>query len=71
MSDSIIIALIGAAASVLSSAALVNWRISQLEKKVSEHNAWGQKFSDQSKDIALIQKDIAYIKDWIKELKHD
>lgn len=71
MTEDIIIALIGAVASVLSSAALINWRIKKLEEKVDKHNAWGQKFASYTTDIALIQKDIQYIKEWIKELKHE
>lgn len=71
MSEGIIIALIGAVASVLSSATLVNWRIKKLEEKVDIHNGWGEKFSSYATDIALIQKDIQYIKESIKELKHE
>ena len=67
MSEGIIIALIGAAASVLSSAALVNWRIKKLEEKVDKHNAWGDKFNNQATDIALIQKDIQYIKEMMEK----
>jgi len=71
MTENIVIALIGAVASVLSSAALINWRIKKLEEKVDQHNAWGQKFTSYTTDIALIQKDIQYIKEWIKEMKHE
>lgn len=67
MSEGIIIALIGAAASILSSAALVNWRIKKLEEKVDKHNAWGEKFNSQATDIALIQKDIQYIREMMEK----
>ena len=67
MSEGIIIALIGAIASVLSSAALVNWRIKKLEEKVDKHNGYSDIISHMQTDIALIQKDISYIKEMVEK----
>lgn len=69
MSDTVMSALISVVGSVLSSYALVNWRLKQLEDKVDRHNAWGDKFQGQSTDIALIKQDVSYIKDTIKKLE--
>ena len=67
MTDGIIIALIGAIASVLSSAALVNWRIKKLEEKVDKHNGYSDTISHMQTDIALIQKDISYIREMVEK----
>ena len=67
MSEGIIIALIGAVASVLSSAALVNWRIKKLEEKVDAHNKYSDKIASMQTDIALIQKDISYIREMVEK----
>lgn len=37
-------------------------RLASLEKKVDEHNGYAQKFSETSRNIATIQKDIEWIK---------
>lgn len=37
------------------------WMI-RVDKKLDEHNGYAKKFADSSKDIALIQKDIEYLK---------
>lgn len=67
MSEGIIIALIGAVASVISSAALVNWRIKKLEEKVDAHNKYSDKIASMQTDIALIQKDISYIREMVEK----
>jgi len=54
MSENIVIALIGAAVSLVGSASLINWRLKSLEKKVDEHNGYAQKFAESSKDLALM-----------------
>ena len=33
-----------------------------VDRKLDEHNGYAKKFADTSKDIALIQKDIEYLK---------
>lgn len=68
MSDTIISAIISVVGSVLGSMALVNWRLQTLEKKVDEHNKWGEKFEAQVTDIAVIKNDISYIKKSIDRL---
>lgn len=67
MTEGIIIALIGAVASVISSAALVNWRIKKLEEKVDAHNKYSDKIASMQTDIALIQKDISYIREMVEK----
>lgn len=36
--------------------------IGEVKKRLDEHNGYAEKFADAKKDIALIQKDIEYIK---------
>ena len=71
MSENIIIALIGVAGSVLSSALLVNWRLNKLEEKVDEHNGYSKTIASMQTDIALMQKDISYIKRAIEKLERE
>lgn len=58
--------VLSAIISLVASMALVNWRIANLEKKVDEHNEYAKKFADCAQDIALLQKDIVYIKERLK-----
>lgn len=37
-------------------------RLDRLEKKVDEHNGWGEKFGEIRKDIAIIKTEIEYIR---------
>lgn len=37
-------------------------RLDRLEKKVDEHNGWGEKFSDIKKDIAVIKTEIEILR---------
>lgn len=68
MSENVIVAIIGALASVVGSYSLVNYRLKKLEEKVDKHNAWGEKFQAQVTDIAVIKNDISYIKNAISKL---
>lgn len=45
-----------------------NARLDVLEKKVDLHNHYGKKFESCDKNIALIKKDIQYMKKDIKDL---
>lgn len=40
-----------------------NDRLELIEKKIDEHNNYGKKFASCEKNIALIQKDIEYLKE--------
>ena len=71
MSENILIAIIGAIVSIISSASLVNWRLSKLEEKVDKHNGYSDKISKMQTDIALIQKDINWIKSAIEKLERE
>ena len=66
-----LISVCGVIVSMISSMSLVNFRLQQLEKKVDEHNSWGTKFAQQSTDIALIGKDVSYIKETIERLEKE
>lgn len=80
MSTEIVVALISvggvflsAIVSCITTATLTNWRINQLEKKVEEHNKWGDKFASQGTDIQLlnakldnVQKDLSELKEFVK-----
>jgi len=69
MTESIIIAIIGAIASVLTSASLVNWRLKKLEEKVDKHNGYSDKFASMTTDIAVMKNDLNYIKNAIAKLE--
>lgn len=71
MTENIVIAIIGAIVSIISSASLVNYRLSKLEEKVDKHNGYSDKISKMQTDIALIQKDINWIKDAISKLERE
>ena len=38
-------------------------RLDRIEKKLDEHNGYAQKFADATTAIALLQKDVEYIKE--------
>jgi len=63
MNDNIIVALISVFGSMLGSATLINWRLKSLEQKVEEHNGYAKMFNEHTLNIALMQKDISFIKD--------
>lgn len=67
--ENIIIAIIGAIASVITSASLVNWRLKKLEEKVDQHNAYSDKIAKITTDIAVIKTDLSYIKDAIARME--
>lgn len=67
--ENIIIAIIGAIASVLSSATLVSWRLKKLEEKVDKHNGYSDKIASMQTDIAVIKNDMTYIKNAISRLE--
>lgn len=71
MTENIIIAIIGAIVSIISSASLVNYRLNKLEEKVDKHNGYSDKISKMQTDIALIQKDINWIKEAISKLERE
>ena len=69
MSENIVIAIIGAIVSIISSASLVNWRLKKLEEKVDKHNAYSDKIASMQTDIAVIKTDLTYIKNAISRLE--
>lgn len=69
MTQDIIIAIIGAIASVLASASLVNWRLKKLEEKVDKHNGYSDKIASITTDIAVMKTDINYIKNAIARME--
>ena len=71
MTENIVIAIIGAIVSIISSASLVNYRLQKLEEKVDKHNGYSDKISKMQTDIALIQKDINWIKEAISKLERE
>lgn len=71
MTENIVIAIIGAIVSIISSASLVNWRLQRLEEKVDKHNGYSDKIAKMTTDIALMQKDISYIKSAIEKLERE
>lgn len=68
MTENIIIAIIGAIVSVLSSASLVNWRLKKLEEKVDKHNGYSDTIAKMQTDIAVMKNDLTYIKKAIDKL---
>lgn len=67
--ENIIIAIIGAIASVLSSATLVSWRLKKLEDKVDKHNGYSDTIAKMQTDIAVMKNDMSYIKSAITRLE--
>lgn len=67
--ENIVIAIIGAIASVIGSATLVNWRLKKLEDKVDKHNGYSDKIASITTDIAVIKNDMTYIKNAIVRLE--
>lgn len=68
MTENIIIAIIGAIVSILSSASLVNWRLKKLEEKVDKHNGYSDTIAKMQTDIAVMKNDLTYIKKAIDKL---
>lgn len=68
MTENIIIAIIGAIVSVWGSASLINWRLKNLEAKVSEHNGYSSTIASMQTDIAVMKNDLNYIKTAIDKL---
>lgn len=68
MTENIIIAIIGAIVSVLSSASLVNWRLKKLEEKVDKHNGYSDTIAKMQTDIAVMKNDLTYIKKAIDKI---
>jgi hypothetical protein len=69
MTESIIVAIIGAIGSVIASASLVNWRLQKLEEKVDKHNGYSDKIASMGTDIAVMKNDLQYIKNAILRLE--
>ena len=69
MTESIIVAIIGAIGSVIASASLVNWRLQKLEEKVDKHNGYSDKIASMGPDIAVMKNDLQYIKNAILRLE--
>jgi len=69
MTESIIVAIIGAIASIVGSATLVNYRLKKLEEKVDQHNSYGDKIASMQTDIAVMKNDLSYIKSAIGRLE--
>ena len=67
--ENIVIAIIGAIVSVVSSASLVNWRLAKLEEKVDKHNGYSDKIASVTTDIAVMKNDITYIKNAVSKLE--
>ena len=67
--ENIIIAIIGAIASVITSASLVNWRLNKLEEKVDKHNGYSDKIASITTDIAVMKNDLTYIKNALKRME--
>ena len=69
MTENIIVAIIGAIASVVGSATLVNYRLKKLEEKVDKHNGYSDTIAKMQTDIAVMKNDMSYIKNAISRLE--
>ena len=69
MTENIIVAIIGAIASIIGSATLVNYRLKKLEEKVDQHNSYGDKIASMQTDIAVMKNDLSYIKSAISRIE--
>ena len=63
MDQNLIISLVTVVVSAISSLALVNWRLGQLETKVDKHNSYGDKIANIDTSLAVMKNDISYIKE--------
>lgn len=44
----------------------VNKQLVEVKRRLDSHNGYAEKFADARKDIAVMQKDIEYVKDQLK-----
>jgi len=44
----------------------VNKQLIEVKRRLDSHNGYAEKFADARKDIAVMQKDIEYVKDQLK-----
>lgn len=70
MDSNVLVALISLVGIIISgiisaivSNKLIEHRLESLEKKVDEHNGYAKMFAQEHEAIALIQKDISYLKE--------
>lgn len=68
MTEVVVTALITGTLSIIASASLVNWRLKKVEDKVDEHNGYAQKYAETHEDVALIRKDVEYLKEKVDVL---
>ncbi len=72
MDSNVLVALIttgGMAVTGLSGLSLIKHRLSNVEKKLDEHNGYAKMFAEAHEDIAVMKNDISYLKDSVKEMK--
>lgn len=72
MDSEIIVALItagGMGATALSGISLIRHRLTNVEKKLDEHNGYAKLYAQSHEDIAVIKTDLKYLKEDVKELK--
>lgn len=72
MDSNIITALItagGMGLTALSGLQLIRHRLTNVEKKLDEHNGYAKLFAEAHEDIAVMKTDIGYLKEDIKEIK--
>jgi len=71
-------AFVAAIASIISAimlnrktVALLEYRMERVEKKLDSHNGYAKMFTETSKQIAEIQKDVAVIKTRLEYIEED
>lgn len=72
MDSTVITALItagGMALTALSGISLIRHRLTNVEKKLDEHNGYAKLFAEAHEDIAVMKNDIQYLKEDVKEIK--
>lgn len=60
--------VLGSGITAISGLALIRHRLSNVEKKLDEHNGYAQMYASAHEDIALIKQDLSYLKEKVNDI---
>ena len=60
--------VMGSGVTAISGLALIRHRLTAVEKKLDEHNGYAQMYASAHEDIALIKKDVEYLKEKVNDI---
>lgn len=61
--------LVGSGITAISGLTLIRHRLTNVEKKLDEHNGYAKMYAEAHEDIAIIKVDLQYVKETIHEMK--